>query len=205
MSRKDRSQSTNGSLDRKVGNRQLIPTFLIVCEGEKTEPNYFSSFPVSTRPEIKIVGRAGQTTKVVNKALELSKEKNFDRIWCVFDRDPSRDETSDNFNKALQLAKKEGISVAYSHECFEIWYLLHFNFYDTPISRKDYQKKLTKLLDMDYEKNSDGMYESLKDRQPMAIQHAVKLLATYDPPNPANDNPATTVHLLVEELNKWTP
>jgi hypothetical protein len=39
----------------------------------------------------------------------------------------------------------------------------------------------------------------------MAIQHAVKLLATYDPPNPANDNPATTLHLLVEELNKWTP
>jgi hypothetical protein len=25
-------------------------------------------------------------------------------------------------------------------------------------------------------------------------------LAQYDPPDPANDNPSTTVHLLVEEL-----
>jgi hypothetical protein len=35
-----------------MGNRKPIPTFLIVCEGKKTEPNYFRSFPVSTRPEI---------------------------------------------------------------------------------------------------------------------------------------------------------
>jgi hypothetical protein len=203
MSRKDRSQSTKGYSDRKVGNRERIPTFLIVCEGEKTEPNYFSSFPVSTRPEIEIVGRGGQTTKVVNMALKLNKDKKFDRVWCVFDRDPERTETHENFNKALQLAKKEGIFVAYSHECFEVWYLLHLNCYDTPISRKDYKKKLMKLLDMDYEKSSEDMYEILKDKQPKAIQHAIKLLATYDPHIPASDNPATTVHLLVEELNKY--
>jgi RloB-like protein len=203
MSRKDRSQPGKGDSNRKVGNRELTPTFLIVCEGKETEPNYFKCFPVKTRPKIKIVGLGRQTVQVVNKALELSKETKFDRVWCVFDRDPSRDETYDNFNKALQLAKNEGISVAYSHECFEIWYLLHFNFYDTPISRKDYQKKLKKLLDMDYEKNSEDMYDILKVKQPKAIQHARTLLSTYDPHDPASDNPATTVHLLVEELNKY--
>ena len=201
MSRKDRSQSINGSLNRKVGNRPLTPTFLIVCEGKETEPNYFKKFPVKTRP--KIIGDAGQTTKIVNLALKLNKNKEFDRIWCVLDRDPSPDETPENFNKALQIAKKEGISVAYSHECFEVWYLLHFDFHGIPISRKDYNKKLTKLLDIDYAKNNEDMYEILKDKQPQAIENATKLLATYDPPVPASDNPATTVHLLVEELNKY--
>jgi hypothetical protein len=202
MSRKDRSPSTKGYSDRKVGNRDPIPTFLIVCEGEETEPNYFKSFPVSTRP--KIIDGAGQTTKVVNMALKLNKDKKFDRVWCVFDRDPSPDETPKNFNKALEIAKKEGISIAYSNECFEVWYLLHFDSHGIPTSRKDYKKKLTKLLGLDYTKNSEDMYEILKDKQEKAIENAIKLLAIYDPPNPASDNPATTVHLLVEELNKYT-
>jgi hypothetical protein len=64
MSRKDRSQSGRGYSDRKVGNREPIPTFLIVCEGEETEPNYFRSFPVKTRPTIKIVGLGRQTVQV---------------------------------------------------------------------------------------------------------------------------------------------
>jgi RloB-like protein len=202
MSRKDRFHSDKGYSDRKVGNRKPIPTFLIVCEGEKTEPNYFRSFPVSTRPEVNIVGAGCETISVVNKALELSKDKNFDRVWCVFDRDPSPDKTAQRFNNALQLAKSKGISVAYSNECFEIWYLLHFNLYSTAIPRKDYGKLLTKLLQIEYEKNSNDMYNILEDKQPQAIKHAVKLLDSYDPHNPESDNPATTVHLLVEELNQ---
>ena len=30
---------------RQQENRQLVAYFLIVCEGEKTEPNYFKGFP----------------------------------------------------------------------------------------------------------------------------------------------------------------
>ncbi len=203
MSRKDRSNSDRGYSDRKMGNRKPIPTFLIVCEGEKTEPNYFKCFPVSTRPKIEIVGAGCETIAVVKEALKLKKDKNFDNIWCVFDRDPSRDKTAQRFNSALQLAEKENIKVAYSNECFELWYLLHFHFYNTPIPRKDYGEMLTKLMLSGYAKNSDHMYTLLEDKQPQAIKHARKLLASYDPHNPESDNPATTVHLLVEELNQY--
>jgi RloB-like protein len=203
MSRKDRSNSDQGYSDRKMGNRKPIPTFLIVCEGEKTEKYYFESFPVSTRPEVEIIGAGCETISVVNKALELMGNKKFDRVWCVFDRDPSRDKTAQRFNNALQLAKKENIDVAYSNECFEIWYLLHFHFYNTAIPRKDYGKMLTALLGVKYEKNSEDMYKLLEDNQPRAIKHARKLLDSYDPHNPESDNPATTVHLLVEELNQY--
>jgi RloB-like protein len=201
---RSQSRSEQGFTAREIGTRNPIPTFLIVCEGAKTEPNYFKSFPVSTRPEITIVGAGCETISVVNKAIELMENKKFDRVWCVFDRDPSKvNNTAARFRKALQVAEKENIKVAYSNECFEIWYLLHFHLYDTGIPRSDYKKKLTKLLGCDYAKNSDDMYASLEDIQPQAIKHAKTLLASYEPHDPESDNPVTTVHLLVEELNQY--
>ena len=64
---------------------------------------------------------------------------------------------------------------------------------------------LTNLLPDKYEKNSQTIYEELKDRQQDAIKHAKRLLQEYDRPNPETDNPSTTVHLLVEELNSFIP
>jgi len=49
------------------------------------------------------------------------------------------------------------------------------------------------------------IYEELKDKQQNAIKHAKRLLQKYDRPNPETDNPSTTVHLLVEELNSFIP
>jgi hypothetical protein len=39
--------------------------------------------------------------------------------------------------------------------------------------------------------------------QSQAIKNSKRLLEQYNPPQPAIDNPSTTVHLLVEELNKF--
>lgn len=47
------------------------------------------------------------------------------------------------------------------------------------------------------------MYQKLLDKQAVAITNAVKLLETYHPQNPGKDNPSTTVHHLVIELNKF--
>ena len=62
---------------------------------------------------------------------------------------------------------------------------------------------LTKVLGYDYDKNSDNLYVKLEDKQSQAIKNAKKLLASHDPHNPESDNPATTVHLLVQELNQY--
>jgi hypothetical protein len=65
---------------------------------------------------------------------------------------------------------------------------------------------LTELLGHKYEKNSENMYQELEDKQPDAIRNAEKLLNDHFERNgriePAKDNPSTTVHKLVEELNK---
>ena len=191
---------------RKIGSRSERDRILIVCEGEKTEPNYFKSFPVNTEiVEIIIEGTGCNTVSLVKEAIQL-KHKNsrnpYNQVWCVFDRDSF---TPKNFNSAFALAEKNNIRVAYSNEAFELWYLLHFDYYNTAISRNRYIEKLNELLAHRYEKNSKYMYKFLKEdnKQDKAIKHAKKLLTTYIRQNPEKDNPSTTVHLLVEELNKF--
>lgn len=82
---------------------------------------------------------------------------------------------------------------------------MHFEFLNTGLPRKDYIGKLEKekLLGHKYKKNSATIYDEIENRQSTAIKHAKSLLKQYNPSNPVNDNPSTTVHLLVEELNKF--
>ena len=209
MNKKSSSRRTNiDYYNRKVKTRRW---FLIVCEGEKTEPYYFKSFPVNPKViKLDIKGEGRNPNSLVEKAISLKNDSEFDetdRFWCVFDRNknPNNPNDSQNFNSAITLARNNGIDVAYSNDAFELWYLLHFHFYNTGISRKDYQNMLTQLLGQEYKKNSKTIYEDLKDKQQDAIKHAERLLKEYDRPNPESDNPSTTVHLLVEELNSFIP
>ena len=208
MSKKSSSRSKIDYYNRKVKSRRW---FLIVCEGEKTEPNYFKSFPVDTKViKLDIKGEGKNTKSLVKKAIEWKNKDEYDendRFWCVFDRDknPKNSNDAQNFNAAITLARNNGIDVAYSNDAFELWYLLHFHFYNTGTSRKDYPDKLTELLGHKYQKNSETIYEELKDKQQDAIKHAKLLLQKYDRPNPETENPSTTVHLLVEELNSFIP
>lgn len=123
----------------------------------------------------------------------------FDQVWCVFDRD----DFYDNFNNAIFRAKNIGFRIAYSNEAFELWYLLHFIYFDSSITRVDYIRKLNEHLDIEYKKNSTEMYEILLPNQSVAINRAKRLLSNYTGANPNKEEPSTTVHLLVEDLNKY--
>lgn len=184
---------------RTVETRETYERFLIVCEGEKTEPNYFKSFRVP-RDVIDVRGIGDNTIRIVEEAIRLKEKDSYDQVWCVFDRDSF---PSDRFNAAFILSEENDIKIAYSNEAFELWYLLHFNYYDSAISRKQYGDKLSELLGYKYEKNSNSIYDDLLDKQPDAIRNAKKLLLNYNPENPEKDNPSTKVHCLVIELNKF--
>jgi hypothetical protein len=199
VSRKSRS------LQRKINTRKERATFLIVCEGEKTEPNYFRAFhgPI----EVKAEGYGYNTISLVRKAIEVREKEErehhkYDQVWCVFDKNSFSDK---DFNEAIILAKKHKIKSAYSNEAFELWYLLHFSYHQAGTSRNDYGRMLSEKLNFNYRKNHPGMHEELQSMQADAIRHADMLLKTYNPHNPAKDNPCTTVHVLVQELLKSGP
>jgi len=193
--------------NQTVNSRNLRKRFLIVCEGEKTEPNYFLSFRVP-REVIDVRGIGANTISLVKEAIKIrDKNGDYDEVWCVFDRDSF---PIQNFNAAIDCAKDNDIEVAYSNETFEIWYLLHFDYRDTAMSRSEYETALTERLrkldfisdNQKYRKNSETMYDDLYSFQKQAIKRAEKLLEQYQPIDPARNNPSTTVHLLVKELNK---
>lgn len=185
---------------KNVNTREVKQRFLIVCEGEKTEPNYFRSFRVPGNV-IHIKGVGYNPSKLVDRTKELYKqeEEDYDQVWYVFDRD---DWLTQDFNNAINKANNQKFMVAYSNEAFELWYVLHFEFLNTGIPRKDYINKLNTLLDKEYRKNSDTIYNDLFDRQETAIKNAENLIKQYGKPNPPQDNPSTTVHLLVKALNQ---
>ena len=193
------------SFHRKIGKRgKPKDRILIICEGEKTEPNYFRGFRV-TSARIIIKGLGYDPSSLINFANEekdLAKKEGeeYQQIWCVFDRDSF---PTQNFNNAIRKAKRHGIKVAYSNEAFEIWYILHFNYFDAAISRDRYSTILKKNLGHQYLKNSKDMYMELIELQDSAIRNAKKLLTVYNPINPEANNPSTTVHKLVENLNKY--
>jgi len=198
VSRQPRVKHSRGRSSRRVGTRELRQRFLIVCEGEQTEPNYFRAFQVPGLV-VKIEDSNARGWKLVARAEQLRDADEYDQVWCVFDRD---DLQPAQIAEALQRADKAGIELAFSNQAFELWYLLHFDYHNTAISRKDYCDRLEKKLAHGYAKNSVGMYELLLKRQQTAITNARRLLALYDPWRPAEHDPSTTVHQLVEELNK---
>ena len=188
-------------------NTRKLRRFLIVCEGEKTEPNYFRKFPENPEvyDHIDIYGSGYNTMSLVNEAIRLKTEAQIRKepyieVWSVFDKD---DFTVEQFQGAIMLARKNQIKCAFSIEAFELWYLLHYNFYDAALSRDQYKEKLTKLLGKPYQKNDEEMYQLLQKRQSSAIQNARKLYALKYARPLTEQNPMTTVFWLVERLLPW--
>lgn len=188
------------SFRRKKDFRQIRIKFLIVCEGECTEPFYFQSFRVP-KDVFDVRGFGMNTVSLVKKAISLKEEGDYGEIWCVFDRD---DFPPQNFNNALALAKNNHINVAYSNQAFEIWYLLHFYYHDAATDRDQYKRMLTQRLGFQYKKNDRTIYEKLFLKQDDAIKNAERLLSSYPNHSPVKDDPCTTVHMLVQKLNKYS-
>lgn len=109
----------------------------------------------------------------------------------------------------LLLAKSYGFGCAWTNEAFELWFLLHFQYLDVPISRDAYISKLEKLIQkrlndssFRYNKNDPSFCNILKDHGDgiLAKEYAKRLRSNHKDKDYANHNPCTRVDLLVEEL-----
>jgi hypothetical protein len=155
-------------MNRVVNVIKVRQRFLIVCEGEKTERNYFEQFRVPALV-IQVEGIGMNTQSLVNQALELRKEGEYDQVWCVFDKD---DYSIDQFENAIHQAHDNGMQVAFSNQAFELWYVLHFEFLHSALDRNAYMKKLDEHLRFEYKKNDPNMYQILLCRIETAIKNA---------------------------------
>lgn len=218
----DREQS------RRQGNRPKRRNILIVCEGEKTEPNYFEAFRRKLvggeGDRVCVIGIGDNTLSLVDKAKEIVEERRrgdqppFYHVWVVFDKDDFPDEHFDNSVFAIQQedAKfKSGVfphwHAAWSNEAFELWYLLHFQ--ETlggPVGRKDLCERLSGYFRSEYgikdgyHKNDPRVFDLLEPRMADALCRGKRafLSCTGKPPHACN--PATRVFELVNQLRAYS-
>ena len=191
---------------RPYGNRPPRRYFLIVCEGEETEPNYFNSIaaqlPKDMVNRITVKGVGKNTLHLIEDAkAEIAKRRaaglpDYYYVWLVFDRDEF---PADHFNRTIEgveainaqnnalppkTRRGEHWNCAWSNEAFELWYVLHFREQlGGSVSRTQYQKILeedirtcTSEKDFSYKKNDLQMFARLKDRTPAAILRAERAL-----------------------------
>lgn len=184
---------------RKFETLEPRQRFLVICEGKRTEPNYFLAFRVSGL-QLKVVGAGDNTTNLVTIAEDERAKSDYDQVWVVMDRDSF---PAANFNEALQRASSLDIQVAYSNEAFELWYILHFDYLQAGVERSRYMSMLTERLGRKYRKNDRDIFGLLLPLQDTAIRNATRLASIYAPLRPEQANPSTSVHLLVTELRKF--
>lgn len=110
--------------------------YIIACEGTKDEPGYIREFVKTKRIRAKVFiaereqGDYGsnpwhvyEILKTGRANLSISAKNKSIHYWIMVDRDKDR-------MKELREVKKqcdaEGISLAYSSPCVELWFLLHY-------------------------------------------------------------------------------
>ena len=198
---------------RPTRNIAIRNTFLIFCEGINTEPEYFNSFPIM--PEANAIGLSRSGIALVEKIIELmGKQKENDpdqQVWVVFDRDVRYSDGKKGdvyFNKAIKLAYEKGIKCAYSNDCFELWFILHREYQQSALNRTQYYEKLSKWLNINYEKVGKGkgfgrkLYKEFEPQLKTAIKNAEKLHKSHNNNEYHQQNPCSTVYELVKELRK---
>ena len=199
--------------------------YYIFSEGVQTEPLYFQHFKglIEENPIYKdmvlvqLEPCGAETERVVNKAVKYVRENKLTKgqIWCVYDKDSFPAEHFNNAAQRLELLNEPGSDLhyhaAWSNECIEFWFLLHFQYYTSNTHRDEYRKILKKKFieagAKGYAKNNDETFDVLlKHGNPkLAIRYAKRILKDNEGKTPTEIAPGTRVHELVEELAKYLP
>ena len=194
-------------ITRRAATRSPAARIVIVTEGASTEPAYLRTFgriygePSAVR--LDIIPAAGDPRAVVERAItELRKLRgdklaSRDTVWAMFDRDEHP-----RFDEARILARDNGISMAISNPCFELWGIFHYRDYDAPLDRHQCQRQLSQLCST-YVSDRGKLFDDLeiiRDRYPDARQRAETSLVRRFEEGTPEGNPSTTVHMLTERI-----
>lgn len=200
--------------------KQRSSNWLVICEGKKTEPNYFEKaveeinkhIDDEYKLKVKIVGK-GMNTKSLVKATELQVEIDrqaytvvpYGKIFVVFDRDSF---DAKDFDEAIKMCDDNGYIALWSNQAVEFWFLLHFNYICSKMNRIDYSKKLneyfkTNGLDYKYKKNDDEIYNLLCKYGSLdkAKRNAKRIFSEHQNDKPSQSESCTVVYRFFDEID----
>lgn len=197
-------------------------SFLIVTEGERTEPLYFKGIQkqikekiggnvdVVEAPSIDVIGEGSSTGKLIEITEEVVKNAKiiYQNVWVVFDKDDFED-----FDEAIKIGENKGYRIAWSNQSFEYWLYMHFYYSDSALHRDEWCRKLDQVFaqynlgDGCYRKNYDDIYAIVDSFHGVdtAIRNAKRRMSDFDDNRdlPSKYDPGTKVYELVTELKKY--
>lgn len=216
---KRRKAQTHLKLERRREDRERGLRFLIICEGQKTEPFYFTEFCeihqlLTARVRILSGSEGSSPDRVVSYAKQVFDEDaklgsdSYDQVFCVIDRDNHT--TFESAMRQIKKLKSQGapfVAVP-SYPCFEYWLLLHFTYTRRGFTASGGRSSCDNLIRelqkqpgfQSYVKARKNIYSLLKDRTETAIKHAQ--MADKEAAQTREKNPSTDVYKLVLELQK---
>lgn len=187
--------------------------YLIVTDTKCTEKAYFEGLRYSLPKEImnnislKVV--EAPTKDLIDICLETKSKEVQNRIpWIVFDRDKVPD-----FDVLIRQAENNGINVAWSNPCLEVWFFAYYGSIPTVIDSVQCCSKFAELFQkktgFEYSKSDRQLYARLTSTgdESKAIQVAKQRLRSHMDGNlkkPSDMVPCTMVQDLVEEIRKKT-
>ncbi|UKN03808.1 RloB family protein [Paracrocinitomix mangrovi] len=197
----------------KIEELQPKDSILIVCEGQ-TEERYFKSFPVSNA-QVQPVGVGCSHKSLVECAINMAEDEDYDQVWCVFDMDfkPGENGQFERFDNAINMTVSNGFNCAYSNDAFELWFVLHYEHIDQEYLRDFLFEKLSQFWDISYVREgkkwafANDIYSRLerdeRANQELAIDRAEKLFELNSDKPPHKQIPVTLVFELVKILNEY--
>lgn len=202
------SSRRRGSPRRRVSNAAARRSILVFTEGEKTEVAYLEAWVRANRERVvlKIDERHGYSPlEMVKLAVELRKaDRRSERrgegaawpeLWCVFDVDEHP-----HLQQAINLARGNGINLAISNPCFELWLVLHDRDQQAWISRNEVQALAESIFHIRKTLNA-GATEQILAGLDDAIERARKLGERHLlDGNDRNENPSSGMGELMSSL-----
>jgi len=199
------------SLKRQINTRQLRRTFVILCEGTVTEPDYLDA--LKRLPEVREIAsvnikvdksRSGAVPlTLVEAAIEVkNRNDEIDEVWCLVDVEAPQPHP--NLLQALSLARDNGIKTAVSNPCFEIWLVLHFDNCSAWLTT-DSERRLRHQHDGSTGKEVAGYrYMPLRKDAALRARNLYDMHASNGTSCP-HDNPSSGVFRLLEAIKPAVP
>lgn len=117
-------------LSRDIQDFRDDRLFVIACDDTYAPKQYFNAFNIP-RIQVHVVPTEDGTSHaahVLERLLDIKDLEEFDERWMVLDIDHCTASPSHkrSFIQAINQAEAQGINIALSNQCFEIWLLMHF-------------------------------------------------------------------------------
>ena len=202
--------------DRLKSKRQAPANYLIVCEGKKTEPNYFNGLKRKINekygnkvdvliPNIDVKGTGMNTTSLVKYTQKTVNHANkvYGQVWVIFDKDDYNDE---QFNSAIDNCN---YNVAWSNPNFELWLLAHFKKVNRYVSKDDVVQEFSKEFQKkglgDYNKNDTNIFDKVTSEGKLhtAIRNCEYMEKLNKDGQASQRNPMTKVYKIVDGLKEY--